>query len=172
MNQTIQFIAASKVVRPRRRSIWPAARIAALHRPVFAEKLNVPVDYFNPFRNIQIDPEINLEEMAGRPSFGEVVGLASVIGAVPGGVESLPASHLAQQFSQAALFRNRLLCADALLAFGWFFGWMADRNRQAGGNPQEDRAQAEQGHVGRGHQGICRGLPDAAIPRHRGSRRR
>ena len=30
----------------------------------FAEKLNVPVEYFNPFRSVQIAPEVNLEEMA------------------------------------------------------------------------------------------------------------
>ena len=30
----------------------------------FAEKLNVPVDYFNPFRNIEIDPSLDLEELS------------------------------------------------------------------------------------------------------------
>jgi hypothetical protein len=43
----------------------------------FAEKLNVPVEYFNPLRNVQIDPGINLEELArSAHSMGEVVGLA------------------------------------------------------------------------------------------------
>ena len=42
----------------------------------FAEKLNVPVEYFNPLRNVQIDPAINLEELARvAHSLGEVVGL-------------------------------------------------------------------------------------------------
>jgi type IV pilus assembly protein PilM len=42
----------------------------------FAEKLNVPVEYFNPLRNVQIDPSINLEELARvAHSLGEVVGL-------------------------------------------------------------------------------------------------
>jgi hypothetical protein len=42
----------------------------------FAEKLNIPVEYFNPFRNVQIDPSINLEELARvAHSLGEVVGL-------------------------------------------------------------------------------------------------
>lgn len=42
----------------------------------FAEKLNVPVEYFNPLRNIQIDPAINLEDLARvAHSLGEVVGL-------------------------------------------------------------------------------------------------
>jgi hypothetical protein len=42
----------------------------------FAEKLSVPVEYFNPFRNVQIDPSVNLEELARvAHSLGEVVGL-------------------------------------------------------------------------------------------------
>jgi hypothetical protein len=42
----------------------------------FAEKLNVPVEYFNPFRNVQIDPAVNLEELVRvAHSMGEVVGL-------------------------------------------------------------------------------------------------
>src|SRR5207244_11003641 len=42
----------------------------------FSEKLNVPVEYFNPFRNVQIDPTVNLEDLAKvAHSLGEVVGL-------------------------------------------------------------------------------------------------
>ena len=42
----------------------------------FAEKLNLPVDYFNPFRNIEIDPSLDLDELSKYAhSFGEVVGL-------------------------------------------------------------------------------------------------
>jgi hypothetical protein len=42
----------------------------------FAEKLQVPVEYFNPFRNLQIDPAVNLEELSRvAHSLGEVVGL-------------------------------------------------------------------------------------------------
>jgi hypothetical protein len=42
----------------------------------FAEKLNVPVEYFNPLRNVQLDPSINLEELARvAHSLGEVIGL-------------------------------------------------------------------------------------------------
>ena len=42
----------------------------------FAEKLNIGVEYFNPFRNVTIEPHIDLEELAKvAHSFGEVVGL-------------------------------------------------------------------------------------------------
>ena len=55
----------------------------------FAEKLNLPVDYFNPFRNIEIDPALDLEELSKYAhSFGEVVGLGLAgFGALPGGTE-------------------------------------------------------------------------------------
>src|SRR5271170_3747634 len=42
----------------------------------FQEKLNIPVEYFNPFRNVEIDPGTSLEELAKvAHSLGEVVGL-------------------------------------------------------------------------------------------------
>ena len=42
----------------------------------FEEKLNVPVEYFNPFRNVELDPSIDLDELSKHAhSFGEVVGL-------------------------------------------------------------------------------------------------
>src|SRR5881394_2640905 len=42
----------------------------------FAEKLNVPVEYFNPLRNVDRDPNINVEELQQvAHTMGEVVGL-------------------------------------------------------------------------------------------------
>ncbi len=42
----------------------------------FNEKIQVPVEYFNPFRNVEIDPHISREELARCAHFfGEVVGL-------------------------------------------------------------------------------------------------
>jgi len=39
-------------------------------------ELNLPVEYFNPFRNVQIDPSVSLEELVRvAHSLGEVVGL-------------------------------------------------------------------------------------------------
>jgi type IV pilus assembly protein PilM len=42
----------------------------------FAEKLNLPVEYFNPFRNITLGPEVNKADATAATCFlGEVVGL-------------------------------------------------------------------------------------------------
>jgi hypothetical protein len=42
----------------------------------FQEKLQIPIEYFNPFRNVEIDPSISREELARCAHFfGEVVGL-------------------------------------------------------------------------------------------------
>jgi type IV pilus assembly protein PilM len=42
----------------------------------FKEKVQVPIEYFNPFRNVEIDPNISREELARCAHFfGEVVGL-------------------------------------------------------------------------------------------------
>jgi len=42
----------------------------------FQEKLQIPIEYFNPFRNVDIDPSISRDELARCAHFfGEVVGL-------------------------------------------------------------------------------------------------
>jgi hypothetical protein len=69
----------------------------------FAEKLNLPVEYFNPFKNIEIDPSINLEELAKvAHTFGEVNGLAlRNLAHCPVEVNLLPPSYLKrQEFNQ------------------------------------------------------------------------
>jgi len=61
---------------PQRVFLSGGASIMPYTAQFFAEKLNVPVEYFNPFRNVQIDPSVNLEELAlVAHSLGEVVGL-------------------------------------------------------------------------------------------------
>ena len=42
----------------------------------FKEKVQIPIEYFNPFRNVEIDPQISREDLARCAHFyGEVVGL-------------------------------------------------------------------------------------------------
>jgi type IV pilus assembly protein PilM len=77
VNQTMQFYRGQQGgSAPARLFLSGGASIMAYTAQFFAEKLNVPVEYFNPFRNVQIDPTVNLEELARvAHSMGEVVGL-------------------------------------------------------------------------------------------------
>jgi type IV pilus assembly protein PilM len=77
LNQTMQFYRGQQGgSAPLRLFLSGGASIMPYTAQFFAEKLNVPVEYFNPFRNVQIDPAVNLEELARvAHSLGEVVGL-------------------------------------------------------------------------------------------------
>jgi type IV pilus assembly protein PilM len=77
VNQTMQFYRGQQGgSAPARLFLSGGASIMPYTAQFFAEKLNVPVEYFNPLRNVQIDPSINLEELARvAHSMGEVVGL-------------------------------------------------------------------------------------------------
>jgi len=77
VNQTIQFYRGQQGgAQPQRLFLSGGASIMPYTAQFFAEKLNVPVEYFNPLRNVQIDPSVNLEELAQvAHSLGEVVGL-------------------------------------------------------------------------------------------------
>ncbi len=77
VNQTIQFFRGQQGgSAPQRLFLSGGASIMPYTAQFFAEKLNVPVEYFNPFRNIEIDPALDLDELSKYAhSFGEVVGL-------------------------------------------------------------------------------------------------
>ena len=77
VNQTIQFYRGQQGgSAPERLYLSGGASIMPYTAQFFAEKLNLPVDYFNPFRNIEIGPSLDLEELSKYAhSFGEVVGL-------------------------------------------------------------------------------------------------
>src|SRR5262245_13615816 len=77
VNQTNQFYRGQQGgSAPQRLFLSGGASVMAYTSQFFAEKLNVPVEYFNPVRSIDKDPSINLEEL--QPvvhRLGEVVGL-------------------------------------------------------------------------------------------------
>src|SRR5580765_328953 len=77
VNQTMQFYRGQQGgSAPQRLFLSGGASVMPYTAQFFAEKLNVPVEYFNPFRNVQIDPSVSLEELARvAHSLGEVVGL-------------------------------------------------------------------------------------------------
>ena len=104
VNQTMQFYRGQQGgSAPQRLFLSGGASIMPYTAQFFAEKLNVPVEYFNPFRNVQIDPSVNLEELARvAHSLGEVVGSGiAESGALPGGIESDAGEHAAlAEFNQ------------------------------------------------------------------------
>ncbi|HEV2695402.1 MAG TPA: type IV pilus assembly protein PilM, partial [Verrucomicrobiae bacterium] len=77
VNQTLQFYRGQQGgTAPQRLFLSGGASIMPYTAQFFAEKLNIPVEYFNPFRNVQIDPAVNLEELSRvAHGLGEVVGL-------------------------------------------------------------------------------------------------
>jgi type IV pilus assembly protein PilM len=77
VNQTMQFYRGQQGGgAPQRLFLSGGASIMPYTAQFFAEKLNVPVEYFNPFRNVQIGQEVNLEELSRvAHGLGEVVGL-------------------------------------------------------------------------------------------------
>jgi type IV pilus assembly protein PilM len=77
VNQTLQFYRGQQGgSAPQRLYLAGGASLMPYTAQFFAEKLNVPVEYFNPFRNVEKDPAINLEALQPvAHSMGEVVGL-------------------------------------------------------------------------------------------------
>ncbi len=137
VNQTIQFYRGQQGgSAPQRMFLSGGASIMPYTSQFFAEKLNVSVDYFNPFRNIQIEPSINLEELATvAHSFGEVVGLGlRNLAHCPVELNLMPESSISrQQFSQkkpyfiAAVFSLVLV----VFAIGWFFSQLVGIKQRA-----------------------------------------
>jgi hypothetical protein len=127
VNQTIQFYRGQQGgSAPQRLFLAGGASIMAYTAQFFAEKLNLSVEYFNPFRNVDIDPAINLEELAGvAHAFGEVVGLGlRSVAQCPVELNLMPKSSLQrQQFNQKKPYFIATICSLvlAVLAFGWFY---------------------------------------------------
>src|SRR6266498_1932188 len=77
VNQTIQFYRGQQGGSPPDRLFLSGGATSMPYTAqFFSEKLNLPVEYFNPLRNLQIDPDLPREELAKvAHSLGEVVGL-------------------------------------------------------------------------------------------------
>jgi type IV pilus assembly protein PilM len=131
VNQTIQFYRGQQGgSAPQRLFLAGGASIMPYTSQFFAEKLNVPVEYFNPFRSVQLDPGIDIEDLARvAHGFGEIVGLGlRNMAQCPVELNLVPKSILKrQQFDQkkpyfiAAIFSLVLV----VFAYGWFFDRVA-----------------------------------------------
>jgi type IV pilus assembly protein PilM len=132
VNQTLQFYRGQQGgAAPQRLFLSGGASIMPYTAQFFAEKLNVPVEYFNPFRNVQISPEVNLEELSRvAHSLGEVVGLGlRNLATCPVEMNLMPDSTLRwQSFNQKKPYLIATVVSLVLVTFavGFLFQKLAD----------------------------------------------
>jgi hypothetical protein len=121
VNQTIQFYRGQQGgSAPERLYLSGGASIMPYTAQFFAEKLNLPVDYFNPFRNIEIGPALDLEELSKYAhSFGEVVGLGlRDLAHCPVELNLMPKSSIQrQEFAQKKPYLIAAIFSLALAVF-------------------------------------------------------
>src|SRR6201996_407178 len=127
INQTIQFFRGQQGgSAPQRLFLSGGASIMPYTAQFFTEKLNVPVEYFNPFRSIDIDPSIDLEQLSQYAhSFGEVVGLGlRDLAHCPVELNLMPKSSIQrQEFAPKKFFLAGCVYAIAL---GVFFAYKVE----------------------------------------------
>ena len=76
VNQTIQFYRGQGGSAPERLYLAGGAALLTYTADFFSEKLGLQVEYFNPFRNVEIDPSVDSEQFAlVANTLGEVAGL-------------------------------------------------------------------------------------------------
>lgn len=131
VNQTIQFYKQQGGTAPQQLFLSGGAAIMPYTAQFFAEKLNLPVDYFNPLRNVQLDPGLNLEELQKvAHAMGEVVGLGlRNLAHCPVEMNLMPKSSLQRQElkqKQPYLMAAAFCLVLILYAFGWFYSKVAD----------------------------------------------
>src|SRR5437867_9459751 len=137
VNQTIQFYRGQQGGgAPQRLFISGGEAIMPYTAQFFPEKLNLPVDYFNPLRNIQFDPQVNLEELAKvAHCFGEVVGLGlRNLAHCPIELNLMPKSSLKRrEFAQKKPYlAASVFCLILIVfAYGWFYDRVADEKARA-----------------------------------------
>jgi type IV pilus assembly protein PilM len=131
VNQTIQFYRTQQGgSAPQRLFLAGGGSIMAYTAQFFAEKLNVGVEYFNPFRNIQIGPGVQIEELEKvAHAFGEVVGLGlRNLAQCPVELNLVPKSiRSRQQFDQKKPYFIAAIFALVLVvfAYGMFYSQIA-----------------------------------------------
>ena len=136
VNQTMQFYRGQQGgSAPQRLFLSGGASLMPYTAQFFAEKLNVPIEYFNPFRNVQIDPSINLEELARvAHSLGEVVGLGlRNLAHCPVELNLMPESTLSWvQFNEKKPYFIGTVFSLVLVVFlsAYVFQKLADINQQ------------------------------------------
>jgi type IV pilus assembly protein PilM len=122
VNQTMQYYKGQQGGgTPVRLFLSGGASIMPYTAQFFAEKLQIEVQYFNPFRNVQIDPAVDLENLSRvAHGLGEVVGLGlRNLATCPVEMNLMPASTLRwQAFNQKKPFFIATVISLVLVAFG------------------------------------------------------
>lgn len=132
ITQTIQFFRTQQGGRPPVRIFLSGGGSAMAYTvQFFQEKLNLPVEYFNPFRNVEIDPSVDVEELAKvAHCMGEVVGLSlRTLARCPIELNLLPVEiKRQQQFSQKKpyLVISFVGLVLTIILLGVFFQKVAD----------------------------------------------
>jgi type IV pilus assembly protein PilM len=154
VNQTIQFYRNQQGgTAPQRLFLAGGASLMPYTAEFFSEKLGLAaeaVEYFNPFRNVQIDPELNREELAKvAHSLGEAVGLGlRNVAHCPVELNLMPKSSLKrQEFNQKKPFLVAAVFCLILIvfAFGFFNSRVAQEKQRALDNLNQ-RLQPLQGY--------------------------
>jgi type IV pilus assembly protein PilM len=144
VNQTIQFYRGQQGgAAPVRLFLSGGASAMPYTAQFFAEKLNLPVEYFNPLRNVQIDPSVNLEELAKvGHQMGELVGLGlRNLAHCPVELNLMPKSAVkGREFgAKKPYFIATMACVVAIVwAYGFFYNKIAESKTAS-----RDRLQGE-----------------------------
>lgn len=137
VNQTIQAYRAQQGgSAPQRLFLAGGGSVLPYTKEFFAEKLSMEIDYFNPFRSIQIDPGVDLEELSKvAHSFGEVVGLGlRNLAQCPVELNLVPKSiRQKQAFDQKKPYfiASALSLVLVVFAYGLFFSKLAALKQQS-----------------------------------------
>ncbi len=149
VNQTIQFYRSQQGgAAPQRLFLSGGASIMPYTQEFFKEKLNIPIEYFNPLRNVEIDPSVDLDELAKvAHSLGETVGLGlRNLAHCPVELNLMPESSLTRQrFTQKKPYFIASALGLALIVFanGFFFDKVAKQKADTLENLQAKLAPME-----------------------------
>lgn len=136
VNQTMQFYRGQQGGgAPQRLFLSGGASVMPYTAQFFAEKLNIPVEYFNPLRNVQLDAGLNLEELAKvAHSMGEVIGLGlRNLAHCPVELNLMPESTLRwQSFNEKKPYfiATVFTLVAVIAAMGFLFGKLAEVKQQ------------------------------------------
>jgi len=144
VNQTIQFYRTQQGgAAPVRLFLCGGGSVLPYSTEFFQEKLNLPVEYFNPFRNVQIAAGVDVEALEKvAPSLGEVVGLGlrSIV-QCPMELNLMPKASLSrQQFNakKPLLLAAAFAAAAGVFGFGAYFSKKADATAEVINKVQEN----------------------------------